>query len=411
MTVRSVLLLNSDIAVNRGDRAITEGILTLVRQRFPGAQTTVVSQQHVRDGAWYGSDVLDMDIMSLDPRDLVRVVRAARRADLVFWGGGEMLKDYTNRAALWYWAVKIGAVSLANERLYGVYQGIGPTLSERSRRLIVQIVERARVFIVRDQESFDKAVAWGADPERLVVSSDPAVLPEAIEPDDDLRGRLADEHGLDAGFLDDFVCLAPRDWFHYRTGGFLPYKFARRLPWRRRAEGTADPRNRRYHESLAGLLDELLARSSGGVLLVPMHMAESDGDLCEWLRERSTSPDRVRVLGVDSLGPSELRTVFALARAMVGFRLHATILATSARVPSINIFYVDKGRVYFDQLGQTRWALPIEAALEDDFVSRVGDLFEDLLNDADQVRAELAEATERLRSSISEAFDAIVAFT
>ncbi|WP_284327736.1 hypothetical protein [Demequina litorisediminis] len=84
-----VLVINSDLAANRGDRAIAAGLVALVRDTLPEARITIVSQQPERDGAWFDADALDQDIHSLSPLDLLRLMRAARRADLVLWGGGE----------------------------------------------------------------------------------------------------------------------------------------------------------------------------------------------------------------------------------------------------------------------------------------------------------------------------------
>ncbi|MCV2394173.1 polysaccharide pyruvyl transferase family protein [Actinotalea sp. M2MS4P-6] len=407
MTVRSVLLVNSDLAVNRGDRAIAEGNIQLVRERFPQARVTILSQHAERDSAWYGADVLAMDFQSLSPVDLVRLLRAARAADIILWGGGELLKDYTNRAALWYWALKMTAVSWANPRLFGAFQGIGPTSSRLSRRIIAYLVNRCQGFAVRDAESRAKAVAWGADPKTVVAASDPAVLPEPGAPDPELRARLDDELGIDDAFLADFVCLGPRDWFHYRTGGFLPYKYARRLPWRRSAPET-DPRHELYLERLAELVSELTSVHRTNVLFAPMHLSENDTELCYRLRERCSDPSRVRVLDKDVLSPAEFRAVLGQSRAMLGFRLHSTIVAVSAGVPSMTLYYVDKGRVFFDQIGQQRWARPIEDVLAPGFVADTVTLFGRLLAESDQVRGELAAATETLRAEVRDAFDAMM---
>ncbi|WP_317698669.1 polysaccharide pyruvyl transferase family protein [Aeromicrobium sp. REDSEA-S32_B7] len=108
---RRILLMNSDLAANRGDRAIAEGIVALVRSRDPEARITGISQYPERDGRWYDIDVLDMDFQSLSPFAWLRLLREARRHDVVLWGGGEILKDYTNKAALWYWVVKMTMLS------------------------------------------------------------------------------------------------------------------------------------------------------------------------------------------------------------------------------------------------------------------------------------------------------------
>src|SRR5690606_7403131 len=96
-----VLLINSDLAKNRGDRAIAEGNIDLIKARFPKAKITGLSQEPKRDKRWFGIDFLDMNFQSLSPVDMVRLMREARRSDIVLWGGGEILKDYTNKTALW----------------------------------------------------------------------------------------------------------------------------------------------------------------------------------------------------------------------------------------------------------------------------------------------------------------------
>src|SRR5690606_13497512 len=104
---KKVLLINSDLAKNRGDRAIAEGNIELIRRRFPGAKITGISQFPRRDAKWYGIDFLDMNFQSLNPYQTLRLCLEARKHDVVLWGGGEILKDYTNKAALWYWVIKI----------------------------------------------------------------------------------------------------------------------------------------------------------------------------------------------------------------------------------------------------------------------------------------------------------------
>lgn len=407
--VRTVLLVNSDLAVNRGDRAIAEGNIQLVRTHFPGARVVGLSQHPERDSAWYGIDFLDMDFQSLSPVDLVRLLRAARRADVVLWGGGELLKDYTNKAALWYWTLKMTLVSLVTPRLYGAYQGIGPTSSPVSRRLIASLVNRCRGFVVRDEESRAKVVAWGADSSRVVAASDPAVLPSPDPVDAELAAKLAADFDVDAEFLDDFICLGPRDWFHYTPGGLLPFKYAQRIPLLRR---TASPEQTARHEAylahLTQLVSELTHRFDTGVLLAPMHLSESDTELCRLLRSHAADPSRVRILDRDTLSPREFRATIARARAMIGFRLHSNIIGISAAVPCVNVFYVDKGRVFFDQIGQSRFALPIERALGDDFVPAVLALFGELLEQRDAVRAEISAATDRLRALVDDAFTRVL---
>jgi polysaccharide pyruvyl transferase WcaK-like protein len=134
-------------------------------------------------------------------------------------------------------------------------------------------------------------------------------------------------------------------------------------------------------------------------------MDESDSDLARLLRDHSARPEAVRVLDKDSLSPSELRSVIARAKSMIGFRLHSNIIGISAGVPSVNIYYVDKGRVFFDQINQSRFAMPIEAVLETDFIDKLLTTFDDLYTKRTEVNQEITQATATLRASVSDAFN------
>ncbi|MDN4480089.1 polysaccharide pyruvyl transferase family protein [Demequina muriae] len=341
----NVLVVNSDLAANRGDRAIAAGLVALVRALEPGARITLISQHADRDRDWYGVDVLPQNIHSLNPLDLLRLMRAARRADVVLWGGGELLKDYTNRLGVWYWAVKMRCVSAANPRVVGTFQGIGRTRARSSRRLIARTVSRTRTFLTRDAQSRELLESWGVRPGIVTASYDCAVYAADARP----------ESASDVPF-ERFAVVAPRQWFHYREGGWLPHR------WRRGQGPSAQSRS--LATTVVSMVDALV-ESHGAVVLAPMHMGE-DPAYARELRDRAARPDRVHVLDGDELGPEALRSVIARADVMVALRLHAGIVATSVGVPTVTYYYVDKGRLYAEQLGAQEYTRPIERLLEPD---------------------------------------------
>lgn len=405
MTKR-ILLINSDLAKNRGDRAIAEGNILLIKERFPGAVITGISEEPERDKGWYGINFLNMNFQSVSPFDLLRLCRFARSQDIILWGGGEILKDYTNKAALWYWVLKISIIRLANANVYGMFQGIGPTKSAFSRKLIVYTVNRSRHFIVRDKESKDKLVEWGAHPSKVSTASDPAVLPSPIEPNDDLLKKLRQDYAIEPEFFNNFVCIGPRDWFHYKTGGIIPFKYKKKFNKLigRQTSAAPSPKNQAYRKQLGSLITYVTDNLGMNVLLVPMHMEESDVDLCNQLKTASSHPDQVRVLASDTLSPSELRDTMSAAKLMIGFRLHSNIIAVSSGVPSLNIYYVDKGRVFFDQIKQSKFALPIELTLRPEFSTKVHNLIQQLLAKQSSHRGAIATQTEGLRKDIRQVF-------
>jgi polysaccharide pyruvyl transferase WcaK-like protein len=366
-----------------------------------------LSEQANRDKAWFSIEFLDQDSQSLNPIDFFKLFHAARRADIVLWGGGEILKDYTNKLALWYWVVKISLLSQANKQIYGAFQGIGPTKAQISRRLIAFIVRRTQRFIVRDQESKDKLIAWGVPADKVIASSDPAVLPEPDAPSAATKAKLAKLSNIDEGFLENFICFGPRSWFHYKTGGVIPFRYKKALLKLVGKElGGDSPQYTMYKQRLVAAIDTITKTQNSNLLLVPMHMSE-DPELCQYLLEHVATPERVRLLSGDDYSPAELRSIMGQARVMIGFRLHSTIIATSSAVPSINLYYVDKGRVYFDQIGQSHYALPIERVLDEKFAANITLLVDTLLKKRDVVQADITKHVDQLRQSVQDAFKQI----
>ena len=399
--IMKILLINSDLAKNRGDRAIAEGIISLLKSRYESVEITGHSEQPERDKLWYGIDFLDMSFQSLNPFDFLRLARAARNSDIVFWGGGEILKDYTNKAALWYWVLKISLLARFNPNIYGAYQGIGPTKANTSRSLIVRVVKRTKKFIVRDDESRQKLIDWGAPASAIISSSDPAVLPQPDPIDDALAQKLYRTTAIDQSFTDNFICIGPRDWFHYKPGGLIPFKYKKKLRALLGKPATmTSPDHATYLDNLAELIKSLLATYDCNILLTPMHMEESDAELCQLLRDKSGDLQRVRVLDNDEFSPSELRSVIGSARAMIGFRLHSNIIGISAGVPSMNIYYVDKGRVFFDQINQQQYAQPIENTLASDFVQSSLAQFAQLYQNRSLIHEHITASTELLRQNV-----------
>jgi len=320
---------------------------------------------------------------------------------MVFWGGGEYLKDYTNTASLWYWLVKTFLLKLVNSELYGVFQGIGPTEASSSRRMIAKIVNMTKRFIVRDQESYAKLMNWGADPNKISYASDPAVFLESSE----THGRDIEwaSVGMGASELSDFIAIAPRDWFHYRKGGFLPQRL--KLSSKSHEQSSE---NNIYVSHLVQMIDNITGRGHK-VALVPMHMSE-DVEFCERVASQCKSDD-ISILKNDILTPKQFRYILSKAKVMIGFRLHSNIIATSNYTPSLNYYYVDKGRAYFDQIDQSENCYPIEDLLDPDFMKKFETHFYNVASNSEKIRRNLESKIKSLRCGFDHSRSQACGFT
>lgn len=373
-----VLIHNSDSPKNRGDRAILAGLIEVVRARWPGAEIVSLSQYPERDAAWFGIRFLEQSPYSTGIGDYLRLLRAARSADVIVWGGGEILKDYTNKLGLVYWALKLSGLRAVNRNIYGAFQGIGPTEAWISRKLIRYTVNRTRGFIVRDDESAAKLREWGV--RRPVVSSfDPAVMAPVAVWSEELAQRVREALAVDDEFFDSAVGVGVRRWFHYRKGGWLP----------RNMQGAqADtPEFERYRDRLVELADRIVDESDTNLVFFPMHMSPTEGDdaLAHDIIARMHFPERARVVDADVFAPGELSAIIQRCDLFIASRLHSAILAACARVPALVLYYVDKGRLFYEQLGLQRLSRPIEMMLDDDAVEMVLDLVAELRNERESI--------------------------
>ena len=392
-----VLILNSDSPKNRGDRAILAGNIELVREQYPDAEIWSLSQYKERDEAWFGIRFHEFSPYSVSPIDFLKLLRAAMRADLVLWGGGEILKDYTNRLSLFYWLIKISAVSMVTDNLVGAFQGIGPTSATLSKKVIAATINRCRTFLVRDEESKAKLIEWGVDIP-IISSFDPAVYCAPDQGGKDLKLRIAGDQKIDVKFLDDFVGFGLRRWFHYRQSGWLP---ASMKPW---VKATSDETQDldTYITNLATLADKVIARYNTNIVFFPMHVSESENDpeFALQVIARMKHGKRTHVIRGDAISPSDYLALIGQARFFIASRLHSAILATVANVPSLCLYYVDKGRLFFEQMGLQRFSADINVMLEPGVVDRLMKTIDALVGEGDTLRKDMAKRLKQMRKSI-----------
>jgi polysaccharide pyruvyl transferase WcaK-like protein len=394
-----VLILNSDSPKNRGDRAILAGNIELIREVYPQAHIWSLSQYVERDEEWFGINFYPMSPYSVKPGDFLDLLKHAKTADLVLWGGGEILKDYTNKLSLFYWALKIWAVSRVNRNLVGAFQGIGPTSANISKRVIAFTINRCRSFLVRDAESKTKLEAWGVNIP-VISSYDPAVFDVAKLPSTELLTEFHSQQGIDSQFLANFAGFGLRRWFHYSHSGWLPAKMRF---WAKKDAGNT-PELDTYLTNLAQLADRVIETHDVNLVFFPMHVSASENDP-EFARQviaRMKNPERTTVIDGDNLSPTDYLSIIGHARFFVASRLHSAILATVAQVPALCLYYVDKGRLFFEQVGLQRFSRDIKIMLQPGVVDELSGLIDQLVSESEAVKTQQAKALEQMRGQIKQ---------
>ena len=401
-----VLILNSDSPKNRGDRAILAGNIELVRQVYPQAHIWSLSQYQDRDQEWFGINFHPMSPYSVKPSDFIALLQHAKAADLILWGGGEILKDYTNKLSLFYWAIKLWAVSLVNPNVVGAFQGIGPTSANISKRVIAFTVSRCRAFLVRDAESKAKLENWGVKIP-VIASFDPAVFDTAKPMTTEVWNRFVEAQEVEPHFLHNFAGFGLRRWFHYSHSGWLPAKFRF---WARKDAGNT-PELDTYLNHLAALADRVVEQQDVNLIFFPMHVGggEDDPEFARQVVARMNHGERTCVIAGDDISPDDYLALIGHAKFFVASRLHSAILATVANVPAICLYYVDKGRLFFEQVGLQRFSRDIKAMQQPGIVDELAGLVAQLVTEGEAVKAQQLAALDSMRGQIRDDFVAGIA--
>jgi polysaccharide pyruvyl transferase WcaK-like protein len=392
-----ILILNSDSPNNRGDRAILAGNIELLKSAYPEAEITSLSQFKERDEAWFGINFLKFSPYSIKPVDYLKLLSAAKKSDIIFWGGGEILKDYTNKISLFYWALKLFGVRLVNKNIIGAFQGIGPTKANVSKKVIAFAVSQCRAFLTRDEESKAKLEAWGVRIP-IIASYDPAIFEQAKPVTAQVLKNFSETQNIPVDVLNNYIGFGVRRWFHYRASSWLP---ASLKPWQKATVENSDELNL-YVSNLAQIADNLIEAHDANIVFFPMHVAASENDqgFAAEVRGRMKHSDRAYLISKDNLAPSEMVSVLSMARAFMASRLHSAILASVANVPAYCLYYVDKGRIFFEQMGLAKHSAAIATILNDGAVETLTKEINFLVANSAKVKVEMNARLAEMRAEI-----------
>jgi polysaccharide pyruvyl transferase WcaK-like protein len=109
---------------------------------------------------------------------------------------------------------------------------------------------------------------------------------------------------------------------------------------------------------------------------------------------------RCSVLASDDISPVDYLTEISNCRMFVASRLHSAILATVANVPSICLYYVDKGRLFFEQLGLSHYSLSITEMQSDGVVEKLLSLSKELTAESESVKTQQRSSLEKMKGQL-----------
>ena len=332
---------------NSGDETLLYSMIKDLKAEKDDARLLVLSKTPEETEKTYG-------VYSVNRYNMPKVKKELKRSRLFIFGGGSLLQDVTSDKSLWYYlnvlktAISVGTPVM----LYS--NGIGPVNKQKNREKAAQILNKADIITLRDNESLSELCKMGVTKE-AEVTADPALGMEGISTED------AKKLLLEAGIPENakLLGISIREW----------------------KECTPE-----FWQSFVAAVDEICKTYGLTPLWIPLKQPE-DIAISEKIREKMSEKGYVLTKSYNS---EEIVGIAGECSLMVAMRLHSLIYAAAKGVPAIGISYDPKVSGFVNYIG-TSTTVEIKDFTKDD-----------LVNKAEQIIENSEDIKEELKSKVSE---------
>lgn len=404
---------------NLGDEAVLRAMLDALQKQWaqrqkqhPGGcrgalQVIVLSNDAAQTKRLYG-------VEAVNRWQLKEIYRVLRDADLLVSGGGSLLQDVTGIKSLLYY---LGVVWLALKLKKPVVfyaQGIGPVRTLSGQFLVRKIASRARLIIVRDEQSAKDLAGMGIAGPPVYVTVDAALGlscaeinaqagrdilahfgvrktgggtdkgPKGEIPAAGISGNVQKQAGPGARNQQSRAGIQkPDSATHFPTSNLQPPTSPIAGISVRNWPGLA----KKGRQAVAKTADRLTDQG-WQVVFLPFHYP-ADVAVCREIAALMQKPAPVLE---KNCTVEEMAGVIKCLDLLIGMRLHALILAAILNVPLVGISYDPKIDRFLEQL-----RLKPAAEVNDLDFARLNGAVDEVLHDPEGFRRSLAEKIKPLQ--------------
>ena len=291
---------------NCGDEAILLAMTTNIRNMAKDVDITALSYKPEFTKTEY-------NIKAVQRFNILEVLGAICRSDIILSGGGTLLQDGTSTRSLIYYLSIIKAAKLFRKRVMLYANGIGPVNGKLNRRLVKSVVNTVDMITLREELSEKDLRNIGVSKPNILVTADPAFTLPSIDKEDALELLKGESVPTDK----EIVGVSVRAWNKAQYG-------------------------EDFVKKLAGVCDNMV-RDGKTVLLVPMEYPK-DMDISNRLMDNMK--EKAYMLKSRRYNPSEVLGMIGCVDLMISMRLHTLIFAAVKNVPMLGVIYDPKIEYY-----------------------------------------------------------------
>lgn len=295
---------------NCGDEATLLAITTNIRKMASDVNITALSYSPEFTKTEY-------NINSVQRFNILQVLSAIKRSDIILSGGGTLLQDGTSTRSLMYYLSIIKTAKIFHKKVMLYANGIGPVNGSFNRKMIKAVVNNVDIITLRERLSENDLRKIGVTKPNIYVTADPAFTLESID-SNKAKDLLILE---DIPVNKDIIGISVRNWAKAKEG--------------------CDS----YINEIAVTCDNL-ARNGKTILIIPMQFPK-DVDISIKLMKRM---EEKAYMLKNSYTPSQLLGIIGRTKIMLSMRLHTLIFAAVNKVPMVGIIYDPKVEYYLEAL-------------------------------------------------------------
>lgn len=385
MSKKSILLISYHSSLNNGDRALLEVNISQLNAAFDNPQITVTpawpnepyfneaTRFKVVPSAWNLIEITERKpfwrqmlgllrgilyahlflagLRIAVPSSWQRLFTAYEEADLI--ASVSSTHFYSTGRYGWPFPVKIFQIQLAHwfqKPFYVMPQSIGPLRWGWEKNMLRSAYGKARLVLLRDEESMRLAESIHLPKKRYRFSADPVFAFKGADEADALR--LLE--------LEGFIRSSPA------IGITL-------TPWQGRWLSQEVMKN--YFDSMAGFLKRFHKETGVQVFLFnqvtgPLQLDDDRVAAAELLKR--LEQERGWFHHVDKvLSPEMLKACYGCMDLFIASRLHSGIFALGKQVPTVFIGYMAKTRGMMEWLGVADWVIELDQVNEEILLEKI----------------------------------------
>ncbi len=317
---------------NTGDEAIMLSMHKNIQSMGENYHITVLSKKPEETREKYGIEA----VYRFGVRD---VFYAIHDCDVLLSGGGSLLQDSTSTRSLMYYLSITAAAKCMRKKVMLYANGIGPVSGKRNRRLVKQVVNRADLITLREENSYEELLSMGVNPQKCFVTADPVFTMDGIGAEQARALLAAEGVPLDR----PVVVVSVRNWKDMDS----------------------------FIGRFAQLCDTIVEKYGRTIVFLGMQMPH-DSIVGEKVRAKMK---REAYILRGNYSPYEVMGIISQADFILSMRLHTLIFAARQRVPLIGFIYDPKIDYYLEKLD-----MPSGGTLKDFDLERTLGLVDDIIS-------------------------------